>query len=462
MGLVRQHNFKFYDDKKFGWEDLPELDKRIYNNVYVHNFFVKIEDITNNKYNVEMYGKLEDRDAEYMTELQKDINKVGLLEPLKVFQDACILVDGHHRLFVLKKLGLSYIPVSINSKYKVKDFEAKGPEGIAEMMDLIFRENSRPERGDYDRYETVYSWVVQRKSAGYDIASTEEIQEIRHRCTKNGLEYIEYTAINSLRFGHYYTPIKDKGVLKKGKTYKIPARKGDDDLLGSVKGTTKDGIKRKASNCVKNMIEDWRIKKLAIKLPRTSKFDNFVTSEDTKALFQGMILNLKNKINETTSLEAYNIIDVKVGDKMASGEKSTMCHRYLEAHFSEVMKYLRSLDYIIAGENDHFDYMAKTSEITDFKEFWVEFKTTIKGEKFTSNLPKNGYNLLVALNEENVNEIFVAYVHAENLWTVNAKNSSLDRKTLYKAIQDGKGKILFGDLVKNNKQHKFVYENIIN
>ncbi len=30
------------------------------------------------------------------------------------------------------------------------------------MMDVIFRENSRPERGDYDRWKTIFTWVMRK------------------------------------------------------------------------------------------------------------------------------------------------------------------------------------------------------------------------------------------------------------------------------------------------------------
>ena len=461
MESVRQLNLEFYEDKKFGWEDLPELDKSLYIDTYNFDFFVKLEDLVENPYNIEMYGNLEERDADYLEGLRIDIKNNGLSEPLKVFKDAPILVDGHHRLYDLKALGVTYIPVSVNHKYKFKDFEAKGDEGIAEMMDVIFRENSRPERGDYDRWKTIFTWVMRK----YQDGNKATYNELKLRCTSNGLPIEEYFAINDLTFGKKFTAPNDwKGVLEKGIVYDIPARDGDDDLLGSVKGTTKDKIRRKATNCVKNMVEDWKMKLLAESQTkdRTIHFDNLITSENMKPLIVGMIQNLKNKMNETLSLEDYNIIDVNVGLKMSSNEKSTMCHRYLEAHFAEAIKFLHSIDYKDVGENEHFDYLSKISEITENKEYAVEFKTTIKGKNFTSNLPKNGYNLLVALNESNLDEVFVAYVYAKDLWTLGSKNSSLSRKVLYEAIQDSKGKILFGDLTKKGKQHKFVYENIIN
>jgi hypothetical protein len=456
----RKDSLEFYKDKKFGWESLPELDKEKYKDTYNFDFFIKIDDLIENPYNIEMYGKLEERDAEYLKGLEVDIDNNGLSEPLKVFKDACLLVDGHHRLHALKKLGLTYVPVSVNHKYKFKDFEARGDEGIAEMMDVIFRENSRPERGDYDRWKTIFTWVVRK----YQDSEYIHPNELRLRCSSNGLDTKEYWAINDLSFGKKYTPTKDwKGILKAGVEYDIPPRNGDDDLLGSVKGTTKDGIARKASNCVKNMVDDWKNNLLSEKQTkeRTNYFDNLITSENMKPLLKGMLNNLKNKMNETLSLKEYGILDVNVGQKMSSGEKSTMCHRYLEAHFGEAVKFLHGIDYEDIGENEHFDYLSKVSEITENKEFAVEFKTTIKGENFTSNLPKNGYNLLVALDEKNLDRVFVAYVYAKDLWKQNSKNSNLTRKVLYDAIQQGKGKILFGDLTKKSTQHKFVYEDII-
>ena len=252
-------------------------------------------------------------------------------------------------------------------------------------------------------------------------------------------------------------------IVDKPLTRVLPELHEDNDLLGSVKGTTKDKIARKATNCVKNMVEDWKMKLLAESQTkdRTTYFDNLITSENMKPLIVGMIQNLKNKMNETLSLTEYGIFDVNVGLKMSSNEKSTMCHRYLEAHFAEAIKFLHNIDYKDVGENEHFDYLSKISEITENREYAVEFKTTIKGKNFTSNLPKNGYNLFVALNEDNLDEVFVAYVYAKDLWTLGSKNSSLSRKVLYEAIQDGKGKILFGGLTKKGKQHKFVYQNII-
>ncbi len=71
-------------------------------------------------------------------------------------------------------------------------------------------------------------------------------------------------------------------------------------------------------------------------------------------------------MNETLSLEEYGIVDVNVGQKMSSGEKSTMCHRYLEAHFGEVVKFLHGIDYEDIGENEHFDvFMLKFHKITE-------------------------------------------------------------------------------------------------
>ena len=456
----RKQSLEFYKDKKFGWESLPELDMKLYRDTYKFDFFLRITDLEENPYNIEMYGNLEERDAGYLEGTKIDVRDNGLSEPLKVFKDAPILVDGHHRLFILKALGVTYVPISVNHKYKFKDFEAKGRAGIAEMKEVIFRENSRPERGDWDRYVTIQSWVDDKKAAD----GTIDVNELILRCTSNGLPLEEYNAIERLKNGFDYEAPNDwKGVLIKGKKYSIPPRNGDNDLLGSVKVTTKDKIARKATNCVKDMIEDFKNNLLSEKhtKERTDYFDNLITSENIKPLLKGMLNNLKNKMNETLSLKEYGIVDVNVGQKMSSGEKSTMCHRYLEAHFGEVVKFLHGIDYVDVGENEPFDYLSKVSEITENEEYAVEFKTTIKGKNFTSNLPKNGYNLLVALNEDNLDEVFVAYVYAKDLWKQNSKNSNLKRKVLYDAIQQGKGKILFGDLTKKSTQHKFVYEDIL-
>lgn len=427
--------------KMIQYDDLPEHDKKHYQNTYPHHGFILIDKLIEAEENVEMYrdkdGNYKKSDLEYnKTAIQqgpRGIDNIGLLQPIKLASDVPWMIGGHHRKLIMVTKQCKYIPVIIDL------FKYKGSTK-RERYDVIVTDNSRPGYSDHIKANAVWNYHLELLNEGYVQFSAEWEKEIKSFMSKCELKSIGIQKFKRWTWlMKYETP---EETLPNGKAI----TRSRDDLIEAMEKSDQADINKYWSQMKRDAMSDYKMTQgIAARKECEEMFqgnDPYITREKMWPIFVEVAKRVK-KMNTRIVFEGDPLLETKVYDE--TGFISSDVSRHVEEAYSIYMTKMFNWKIKPRTANQHFDIELEiASNGAD-----TEIKCTGMDElHWTSNIPKVGYNFLIGLDPLEPSRLFsaMAYLKSED-WNGGIGKKKLQPKALFELLNDGRAVVLCGNMV---------------
>ena len=433
------------------FNDLPENDKKNYKNTYPNHGFILIEKLIEADENVEMYrdkdGNYKKSDLEYnktaIQEGDRGIDKIGLLQPLKVSCDVPWMMGGHHRKMIMEDKKCKYIPVIVDN-FKFLNSTKR------QRFNAIATDNSRPGFSDHVKAKGVWSYHLELLKEGYVQFSTEWEKEIKSFMSK-----CELKSVGIQKFKRW-------SWLMKYETPEETLPNGDiitrsrNDLIEAMEKNDQADINKYWLQMKRDAVADY---KMTQGIVARKECEEMFHGNDPYITRKKMLPLLQEIARRAVSMKHRVVFGQKVLEELSF--VSADASRHLEEAYPLYMGKMYGWKFKVRKSNQHFDVEVEdNSEGQD-----TEIKaTSMEKMHWTSNTVKVGYNFLIGFDSTDPSKMYaaMAYLRSED-WGGGIGKPKLQPKVLNELINNGRAVELCGELVPGKKGIDYVnYESVLN